>query len=329
MTRLHREQTPFETGHLAVGDGHEIYFEQSGRRDGRAFLFLHGGPGSGSAPRHRRYADPAIWRTIQFDQRGCGRSTPLFSLTANTTADLVADMEKLREHVGVDSWTVCGNSWGSTLALAYAQAHPGRVEALIVLGVFTGAREELDWFHAPGGAGAVFPDACQTLMDGVPDAMTGPRFIDWALERMRAELANGAPVLDRLADPGASIADLSQSLIYRWSAYEEALSHMQVTPEQIRETFAVKGRDWLIAHSLIEAHYFANGCFVTEGQLLRDAPMLTMPVHIIQSRYDMVCPPRAAWRLKQALPHASLTIVADHGHAMGEPSFAALRDTLT
>lgn len=329
-TALHPEIEPSESGRLDAGEGHSLYWERSGKPGGKPFLFLHGGPGSGATPRHRRYADPAVFETIQFDQRGCGRSAPLFELEANDTARLIADIERLRDHLGVARWIVCGNSWGSTLSLAYAQAHPGRVTALIVLGVFLGSREELDWFYGPRQAGAVFPDALEDLMAGAPAGLRGdsPAFTEWALDRMRAELAEGAPALDGLSDPETPIERLRESLFYRWSEYEERLSHMQTSPQSARAAFMEKGRDWLIAHSLIEAHYFANGCFLAENQLLRDAPMLTMPVVIIQSRYDMVCPMRSAWRLRHAVPQASLRVLPRHGHAMGEPSFRALRETL-
>ncbi|PWE17427.1 prolyl aminopeptidase [Marinicauda salina] len=330
MTSLFPEIEARETGRLSVTDGHELYWERAGAPGGRPLLFLHGGPGSGSAPKHRRYADPATWETIQFDQRGCGRSTPLFSLEANTTADLVADIEALRAHLGIERWTVFGPSWGSTLALAYAEAHPDRVEALIVEGVFLATPRELAWWHTRAGAGAVFPDALETLFGDAPEAMrTNPqRFIGWALDAMRTELAHGAPALEALADPDAPLDDLRRSLIYRWSEYEERLSWMEITPEQIRKSFAEKGRDWLIGHSLIEAHYFANACFLEPDQLMRDSSRLTMPVHIIQSRYDLVCPFAAAWRLARAVEQGRLHMVSNSGHAMTEPAHKAVREAL-
>jgi proline iminopeptidase len=313
---LHPEIAPFESGRLAVSGGHEIAWERSGARGGAVFLFLHGGPGSGMSPRHRRYADPARWQTVQLDQRGAGASTPHGGLDANTTADLIADLEALRAHLGVERWAVAGNSWGSTLALAYAQAHPGRVARLIVGGVFLGSAEELDWFHSALGAGAVFPDAWEDLMAGVPPQIAAdpPAFRRWALDRMTGEAASDAISED--------------SLIFRWSLYEERLSHMETGAEAAAQAIRARGRAWLVSHSLLEAHYFAHGCFLGGNQLLRDAPLLEMPVDIIQSRYDMVCPVRAAWRLAAALPHARLHLVPRHGHAMGEPGFAILRNLL-
>ncbi|TGY89761.1 alpha/beta fold hydrolase [Marinicauda algicola] len=327
MSALYPEIEPFATGRLPVGGGHELHYEQSGNREGRPVLFLHGGPGSGSSPRHRRYYDPEVWRIVQLDQRGCGRSTPLFSLKDNTTPDLIADLEALRAHLGLERWTVFGPSWGSTLGLAYAQACPDRVEALVVEGVFLATREELDWWHAPAGAGRIHPEALGALMTGVPEALheDPPAFMAWAREEMARELEAGAPILDDLADPAAPLSRLQESLVYRWSAYEETLSWMAVTPEEIRTGFAAKGRDWLIAHSLIEAHYFSNACFLGEGQLLGNAAKLAMPVHIVQSRYDLVCPPRAAARLARAVAHAVLHLVPEGGHAMTEPAHRRVR----
>lgn len=328
MSALFPEIEPFATGRLPVGNGHELHYERSGNPHGRPVLFLHGGPGSGSSPRHRRYYDPEAWHIVQLDQRGCGRSTPLFSLEHNTTRHLIADLEALRAHLGLERWTVFGPSWGSTLAIAYAQAHPGRVEALVVEGVFLATREELDWWHSPAGAARFHPEAHAVLMTGVPEALHDdpPAFLAWAREEMVREVEAGAPVLDDLADPEAPLSRLRESLVYRWSAYEETLSWMAITPEQIRAGFAAKGRDWLIAHSLIEAHYFAHACFLAEGQLLADAERLAMPVHIVQGRHDLVCPPRAAHRLRAAVPHARLHTVEGCGHAMTEPVFKVVRE---
>lgn len=319
-----------EAGFLPVSGGHSLYWERSGREGGRALIFLHGGPGSGANIRNRRYTDPAIWETIQFDQRGCGRSAPLFELTSNTTADLVGDIEALRVHLGLERFDcVAGASWGSTLALAYAQAHPERVGALMVEGVFLATRKELDWGHSPQGAGAIFPDALEILMEGVPAALQSDpaAFARWALEEMQTELAAGAPHLAGLADPSRE-HELADSLIYRWTAYEELISHMEARPADILAASRTRGRDGVIAHSLLEAHYFAHDCFLAEDQIIENAHRLTMPVHILHSRYDMVCPFEAPWRLHKAIAHSRLTEIPGHGHAMSEPVLKALVEAI-
>lgn len=222
-----------------------------------------------------------------------------------------------------------GASWGSTLALAYAQAHPARTGSLLVEGVFLATRRELDWWHGKGGAGAIYPDAHDWLMQGVPAALHDdpPGFASWALDAIQTELASGAPLLDRLDDPDGEAA-LRDSVIFRWIGYEELLSHLEATPKSALASLRAKGRDRIIATALIEAHYFSNGCFLREGQLLADAHRLTMPVHIVHSRYDMVCPLQSAFDLKEAAPDASLTIVPAHGHAMGEPVFSVVRKVI-
>lgn len=330
MTTLFPDIPAREAGLLAVSDGHSLYWERSGKAGGRTLLFLHGGPGSGASARHRRYADPDIWETIQFDQRGCGRSAPLFELHANTTAHLVADIEALRTELGLKRFDcVMGASWGTTLALAYAQGHPDRVGALVLEGVFLGTRAELAWWHSRQGAGALYPDALDWLMTGVPAELHADQkaFARWALQDMQTELAAGAPLLTGLADPDR-MNELPGSLIYRWTAFEEQLSHLEMSPAGALEACRSRGRDGLIAHSLIEAHYFAHDCFLEEGQLLAGATHLPMPVHIIHSRYDIVCPFETAWQLHKAVPGSRLTEIPAHGHAMSEPVFKAVRKTL-
>lgn len=331
MTALFPDIPAREAGLLAVSDGHSLYWERSGKPGGRTLLFLHGGPGSGASARHRRYGDPDIWETIQFDQRGCGRSAPLFELHANTTAHLVADIEALRTELGLERFDcVMGASWGTTLALAYAQEYPGRVGALVLEGVFLGTRAELDWWHNPQGAGAIFPDALDWLMTGVPETLhADPKaFARWALQEMQTELAAGAPLLAGLAD--LDLTDgLQDSLLYRWTAFEDLISHLDISAGEVLAGWRSKGRDNLVAHSLIEAHYFAHDCFLSEGQLLAGASRLAMPVHILHSRYDMVCPFETAWRLHKAIPHSRLTEIPAHGHAMSEPVFKAVCDTLS
>ena len=323
MTTLYPEIEPYETGRLPVSDGHELAFERSGARGAPAVLFLHGGPGSGGAARHRRYYDPQGWDIIQFDQRGCGASTPFLELETNTTQALIADIEALRRRLGLERWTVFGPSWGSTLALAYAEAHPERVAALVVEGVFLGTREELDWLHSSAGAGAIFPDALDRLLHGAPEAVAAdpPAFRKWALKQMREEAAGEREALGALSD-GAELDALQASLLYRWSAYEERLSHLEIGEETVRREFVGKGADWVAAHSLIEAWYFANDCFLEPGQLIGAAGRLTMPLRIIQSRFDLICPAQAARGLAEAVPHARMSPPVHAGHAMTAPAHA-------
>ena len=317
MSALFDPIEPYDAGLLPVSDGHQLYFERSGRRGGAPVLFIHGGPGSGAGAKHRRYYDPRQWDIVLFDQRGCGRSTPFLSLEANTTDHLIADIEALRTHLGFERWAVFGPSWGCTLAIAYAEAHPQRVEALVVEAVFLGTRSECDWFHDRRGAGAIFPDALETLFADVPDAVSAEpkRFQRWALDQMLAEIGAGAPALAGLRDD-ASLEALNRSLLYRWSAYEEQIAELHLTPESIPKRFAASGPDWVRSHALIEAWYFAYDCFLGADQLIANAGRLTMPVHIIQSRYDVVCPAKSALRLAEACPNATLAPLALSGHLM-------------
>lgn len=326
MTPLFPALKPFATGTLPVSGDHTIYFERSGRTDGLPVVFIHGGPGSGAGSQHRRYFSPGKWDIILYDQRGCGRSRPLLSLKENTTQHLIADLEALRRHLGLEHWAVFGPSWGSTLALAYAQAHPERVTALVVEGVLLGTRKEMNWFHDPQGAGAVHPDALARLMHNVPSDKQAPeQFRPWALEQMLEEIDQGRPVLNGLSQAETPLEDLRQSLIYRWSEYEETLGWLDKSPEEIRNGYAQKGADDLTAHSLLEAWYFSHDCFLEPGQILDHASRLTMPVHIVQSRFDLVCPGQAAQDLNRAIPHAQLSWVEQSAHIMTAPVHREVR----
>tara|TARA_R110000868_G_scaffold18115_4_gene78623 strand:+ start:2913 stop:3932 length:1020 start_codon:yes stop_codon:yes gene_type:complete len=310
---------PHRTGHLPVSDGHTLYWEQCGRRGATALLVLHGGPGSGCSPRYQSMFDPARFDITLMDQRGCGRSTPHLSLAGNTTADLIGDIEALRTHLGIERWIVFGPSWGSTLALAYAEAFPERVSTLVVGAVFLSTREELDWWHGEAGAPRFFPEAYASFIAPVPQAhRTSPQAImDWCIEDMLREQAEGFTALNRLNDPRTSLDELRQSTLYRWTEYEERLSWLDQSAEATREGLAERGPAFVAAHSLIEAHYFRNACFLEPDQLIAHTRQLAnIPMHIVHSRYDMVCPPRGAIRLAAACPHASLHMVAVNGHAM-------------
>ena len=290
---------PYRSGGLAVGGGHEIYFEESGNPDGLPVLMVHGGPGGGSNPTMRRYHDPRYYRIILFDQRGCGRSTPHACLEANTTWDLVADMELLREELGIERWQLLGGSWGSTLALAYAERHPARVQALILRGVFLMRRSELLWFYQEG-CGWVFPEAFEAYRSLIP-----------ADERHDMIAAYHRRVTHR--DP-----DIRLSAAKAWSVWEGSTLSLLPDPERVRN-FAAD--TYALAFARIECHYFVNGGFFeVDAQLLRDAGRLRgIPGIIVHGRYDVVTPVKNAWDLKRAWPSADLRIVADAGHAMSEP----------
>ena len=293
---------PFRTGMLDVGDGHTMYFEESGNPRGQPALLVHGGPGGGSNPTMRRFHDPGHYRIIAFDQRGCGRSTPNASLEANTTWHLVADMERLRQTLGIDRWQVFGGSWGSTLALAYAETHPERVESLILRGIFLVRRAELEWFYQQG-CSWIYPEAFAAYQDVIPPAERGDMI---------------AAYHKRLIDPDPQVRLTAAKA---WSVWEGSTLSLLQDAERIRNF----GADaYAIAFARIEAHYFVNaGFFASDGQLLADAGVLRdIPGTIVHGRYDVVTPVKNAWDLKAAWPTADLRIVADAGHAMSEPGNA-------
>lgn len=287
----------YETGLLAVDNLHTIYWEQSGNPKGRPVLFVHGGPGAGASPDHRRFFDPAAYRIVIFDQRGAGRSTPLGETRANTTQHLIADMELLRERLGIDRWHLFGGSWGSTLALAYAQAHPERVSALLLRGIFLCQKGEVDWFLY--GMRTFFPEVWDRFSGFVPKAE-------------RNDLLDA--YYRRLMDPDPSV---HMPAARSWSTYEGACSTLMPSPE----TVAAFGEDGMaLGLARIEAHYFINKIFLPEGALLERAGLLKdLPGAIVQGRYDTVCPPTTAYALHRAWPAASFRIVSDAGHSAMEP----------
>lgn len=292
---------PYASERLAVGDGHTLYLEQCGEPAGIPVVFLHGGPGAGCGPSHRRFFDPARYRIILFDQRGCGRSTPHASLEQNDTWTLVADLERLREHLGITRWLVFGGSWGSTLALAYAQTHPERVMGLILRGVFLCRPEEIAWFYQQGASG-IFPDYWQDFLAPIPEAE-------------RDDLV--AAYYRRLTDPDPATRLAAAKA---WSIWEGRCATL-LPDQSIRSAFD----DDRLALSLarIECHYFMHGAFLQPDQLLQGARQLAgIPGVIVHGRYDMICPLRSAWELAAAWPDAALEIVADAGHAAFEPGIA-------
>jgi proline iminopeptidase len=290
---------PHIAGRMAVSGGHEIYFEVSGNPKGAPVLMVHGGPGGGSNPTMRRFHDPARYRIILFDQRGCGRSLPNASLVNNTTWDLLDDMEALRRHLGVDRWQLMGGSWGATLALAYAEHYPERVAQLILRGVFLLRQQELAWFYQEG-CNWLFPDAFESYRDLIPLAERGDMIAAYYRRLTHA---------DRAVQLAAARA---------WSIWEGTTLSLYQDPERVK----LFGADsYAVAFARIECHYFVNrGFFECDGQLLRDVGRIAdIPGTIIHGRYDVVTPLKNAWDLHQAWPKAQLCIVPDAGHAMTEP----------
>lgn len=289
---------PYRSGRLEVGDGHSLYWEQSGNPDGKPAVMLHGGPGAGCSPDHRRQFDPERYKVTLFDQRGCGRSTPHASLEANTTWHLVEDIERLRTHLGIERWLVFGGSWGSTLALAYAQTHPDRATELVLRGIFTFRQTELDWLYQYG-ASEIFPDKWEEFLAAIPQDERGD------LVAAYHRRLTGEDPTERLAAAKA------------WSKWEAETVTLLPDPHVIEEH---TGDDFAIAIARIENHYMINKGWLEEGQLIANAGRLSdIPGVIVQGRYDCCTPPSAAWDLKRAWPEAELVIVPDGGHLFTEP----------
>lgn len=285
---------------MDVGDGHSIYVEQSGNRNGYPILFVHGGPGGGTGPVQRRFFDPRKFRVILFDQRGCGRSRPHASLHANTTQHLIADIETIRRAFGFDKMALFGGSWGSTLSLLYAEAYPERVSHLILRGIFLMMQEELDWFYR-AGTNAIFPEAWEAFASKIPAAEQDD-LIDAYYRRLTSDTLSPAEVLE---------------FARAWSLWEG--STVTLVPDDGQHAHSVDAR-FALAFASIEAHYFQHRGFLEQNdQILANAHRLAhIPTHIVQGRYDAICPPRSAYRLKQAMPHATLDMVPVAGHSAFE-----------
>lgn len=298
---------PTDSGLLDVGDGQRVYWETCGNPRGIPAVFVHGGPGGGCSPDHSRVFDPERYRIVLFDQRGCGRSLPHAGepeadLSANTTWHLVADMEALREHLGVERWLVFGGSWGSTLSLAYAQTHPERVLALVLRGIFTLRRRELDWYYEAGGADMVWPDEWEHFVEAAGPGVQPGGFI----ERYHELLTDPDPTVH----VPAGIA---------WTTWEAATSTLL---RDEAHTAEVQDPAYAVAFARIENHFFRHRGWMTDGQLLDGAHVLAehgIPGVIVQGRYDMCCPMGTAWALHRAWPQAELHVSPTAGHAYSEP----------
>jgi proline iminopeptidase len=296
---LYPEIEPYRTGTLSVSTVHEIYFEESGTPQGKPVLFVHGGPGGCTEPQQRRFFDPSAYRIVLLDQRGCGKSTPHACLTDNTTWHLVADLEHIREHLGIQRWQVFGGSWGSTLGLAYAEHYPDRVTELVLRGIFLLRKQEIDWFYQRG-ADALFPDAWEEFLAPIP------------LEE-RGDLLHAYYHRLTSSDP-----TIRQAAAKAWSVWEGTTSCLYPNPTSIARS---SGEEFSLARSRIECHYFLHrGFFQRDGELLANIGCIRhIPTVIVQGRYDIVCPMASAWALHRAFPEADLRIVPDAGHSASEP----------
>jgi proline iminopeptidase len=290
---------PYDVARLQVSDVHDLYYEQSGNPQGKPVVFLHGGPGGGTMPDYRRFFDPQAYRIVLFDQRGSGQSTPHASLEDNTTWHLVADIEQLREHLGIDKWQVFGGSWGSTLALAYAETHPDRVTELVLRGIFLCRRAELLWFYQKG-ADAIFPDLWEHFLKVIPEAERGDMM---AAYHRRL-----------ISDDQQTKYDAARA----WSIWEGSTSKLFFDPDSI-EKFG--DPEFALAFARIECHYFMNNAFFeTDNYLIENVGKIRhIPGVIVQGRYDVVCPMTSAWDLHRAWPEAQLHITPDAGHSIMEP----------
>ena len=300
-SELFPEIEPFETGMLDTGGVHQVYWEQSGKPDGVPVVFLHGGPGGGASPSHRRFFDPDHYRIVIFDQRGCGRSTPVADLTDNTTPHLIGDIERLREQLGIERWIVFGGSWGSTLAIAYSEAHPVRCMALVMRGIFLCRRQEIEWFL--NGMGTLFPEHWRDFVSQLPEAERGD-----LLTNFYRVLTAPDPLIHM---PAARA----------WSIYEGRCATLLPDPDVVAD-FA--DDDKALSLARIEAHYFINDIFLPLNALLDNIRVLRdIPAVLVQGRYDIVCPLITADTVAQAWPEADYRIIPDAGHMVMEPGILA------
>lgn len=299
MREFYPEIEPYKKGHLQVSEIHSLYWEESGNPQGQPVLFLHGGPGGGTAPMHRRFFDPKHYRIILFDQRGSGNSTPSAELKDNTTWDLVNDIEKLREFFNIETWLVFGGSWGSTLALTYAIKHPTKVTGLVLRGIFLCRPSEVKWFYQEG-ASQIFPDIWDSYLEQIP-------------ENERHDMVTA--YYKRLTSPDESVR---LNAAKAWSKWEAATSRLYMDKNAIEE---FDDPEYALSFARIECHYFTNNAFFDSNNWILEniEKIRHIPASIVQGRYDVVCPARSAWELHKVWPEAKFTIVADSGHAANEP----------
>ncbi|MBT3013826.1 MAG: prolyl aminopeptidase [Candidatus Thiodiazotropha sp. (ex Lucina aurantia)] len=298
MKDLYPAIEPFTSQMLPVGNGHRLYVEQVGKPDGIPVLFLHGGPGAGCEPYHRRFFNPDHYRVVLFDQRGCGHSTPHASLEANTTWDLVGDIERIRQQLNIEQWLLFGGSWGSTLALAYAQSHPDRVTGMVLRGIFLCRDEEISWFYQHG-ASRVFPDYWEDFIAPIPQQER-----DDLLHAYHRRLS-GENDIDRMAAAKA------------WSVWEGRTASLHPNPAVVS---FFSDPHTALSLARIECHYFVNHAFLRPNQLLLESDRLAdIPGVIVQGRYDLICPMTSAWELHRAWPGSELKVIGDAGHSAAEP----------
>lgn len=297
---MYPDREPYEHGMLDVGDGNSIYWECCGNANGKPAVYVHGGPGSGSTPGARRFFDPERYRVVLFDQRGCGRSRPLLNhqsqLRTNTTPHLIRDLDLLRRHLSIERWVMLGVSWGSTLALAYAQAHPQNVEALVLAAVTTTSRREVEWITY--GVGRIFPQQWERLASHVPEALKDARIVD----AYAAMLFDDNPLI-------------SAAAAVEWCAWED--SHVSLVPEQLPDRRFLDA-EYRLRFARIVTHYWSHAAFLEDDQILRNAGLLkTIPGILIHGRYDVSSPLETAWQLHKNWPGSELHVVADAGHGNG------------
>ena len=294
---------PYDSGHFPVSDIHQLYYEQVGNPRGKPVLFLHGGPGGGIFPAARRFFDPLFYRVVSFDQRGAGQSLPYASVEENTTQDLINDIEELRKDLGIESWVIFGGSWGSTLAIAYAIAHPTRVDALVLRGIFLGRRKEIEWLYGPNGAARLFPAEYERFSNFIKETETDALIKSYYLKMTEGE-------------------EYDQLIAAReWDIWETSISQLLPLPTP-EDEYANLGSSLAIGR--IESHYFVNDSFFPyDNYLLEGAATLPkFPTFIVNGRYDVICPSSTAVELHKKMPHAELTIVPDAGHSTSEKGIA-------